>query len=465
MDEQIQRTYNSVRAMRDSSSSQRSGLLKKLASVILSRREEIHRALHSDFGKPKAEVDLTEIFPLLSEIKHTSKNLKGWMAHQKVATPTPLLGTRSYVRYEPQGFVLVIAPWNYPFLLALHPVVSAIAAGNAVILKPSEMTPHTGNIIESIVKEVFERDEVTVVQGGVEVTQQLLQKDFDHIFFTGSPGVGKIVMEAASKNLTPVTLELGGKSPTIIDETADLDLAAERICWGKFVNGGQTCVAPDYLLVPETLQSDLVKKLKGCIEKSYGLNFEEVKKSPDLCRIVNEKHFLRLKKVLSQTIETGGEVVVGGELDNDTLVIEPTILTNIDLSSPIMEEEIFGPLLPILTYKDESQLEEIVKRHPNPLALYVFSKDDDFSDRIIHKIPSGGACVNNTLIHLSNHNLPFGGVRTSGIGCYHGHDGFKAFSHKRAVLKQGALSFTNKFYPPYTGGVQKVIDLTLKYFS
>ena len=447
---------------RTSSPFNRKEKLKKLLNVILDFSKEIEEAIYKDFKKPSAEVKLTEIFTVTSEIKHALKHLSGWTKAKKVKTPINLFGTSSRVIYEPKGVSLIISPWNFPFQLAIGPLISAVAAGNCVILKPSELSPHTSKVIKKVIDSVFDESEAAVILGGKEVSQELLSLPFDHIFFTGSTYVGKKVMEAAARNLTSVTLELGGKSPVIIHKSADIRTTAERITWGKFINAGQTCIAPDYLLVPESIKNDLVNGIKKQVIKFYG-SIDEIIDNKDYSRIINKSHFYRLLNILDKTVKEGGKLEIGGITNERDNFIQPTIISNVKINHSVMQEEIFGPILPIITYKNEVDLYEIINENPRPLALYIFSSNKSFTEKIIQKIPAGGTAINDTIIHFVNPNLPFGGVKFSGIGKSHGFYGFKEFSNERSILKQRKLSLLRMFYPPYTNKVLKMIDLTIKY--
>lgn len=439
--------------------------LEALRSWIKANREAIRQAMHTDFGKPAAEVDTTEILPVLEEIKQALENLDRWAAPKKVDAPLTMLGTRSTILYEPKGVCLIISPWNYPFNLSAGPLVSALAAGNAVIIKPSEMTPHTSALIKRMVQEIFKNNEVTAIEGGTQTSQELLKLPFDHIFFTGSPSIGKVVMKAAAENLTSVTLELGGKSPTIVTESANVKMAAQRIAVTKFINNGQTCIAPDYVLAHERVAPDLIKHLKEQIPILFGGIDKNIAASPDYARIVNEKHFARLSDLLREAEMKGAKVETGGELDFSQRLIHPVVLSNISRESRVMEEEIFGPILPVLTYTSFDEAVDYINSKPKPLALYIFGTGRTEINRIKKETSSGTVCINDCAIQFLHPNLPFGGVNTSGIGKSHGYYGFLAFSNEKPVLRQrsGFTAF-KLFYPPYTKGVQRMIDWVLKLF-
>jgi len=435
--------------------------LKKLKTSLLEHRDEVRQAMWNDFQKPEVEVDLTEIYPTVKEIKHTIKNLKRWMKPRKVSTPIAMLGSTSYIQYQPKGVVLIISPWNYPINLTLIPLVTAVAAGNCVILKPSEHTPNSSRVMEKIVKAVFEEKEVAMVQGAVDTSQALLELPFNHIFFTGAPAIGKIVMEAASKHLTSVTLELGGKSPTVIDETADLKKAASRISWGKFTNTGQTCIAPDYLLVHESVKDELIEELKQKIQEFYG---SDSKASEDYPRIVNEQHLQRLKGYLEDAKGKGAEFISGGQSDESDNYLSPTLAVNVPEDATLSQEEIFGPILPIYTYSDLQEAIDYINSKEKPLALYIFSRNQKNINRILQDTRAGGTSINQTVMHFTNNSLPFGGDNNSGIGKSHGWFGFEAFSNARSILRQRwPVSTTDLAAPPYTKFKRMLADFTLKW--
>lgn len=414
----------------------------KLKKSIQARESLINQALKEDLGKSTFETYATEIGFILDEIGHTLKNIDEWSKPKKVKTPLTLFPGKSTVYPDAYGVVLIISPWNYPFQLCLSPLIGAVAAGNRVVIKPSEFAPKTSSVIQLILEDVFKKDEVILVEGGVEETQILLTQKFDYIFFTGSTMVGKIIMRAASEYLTPVTLELGGKSPCLIEESANLDMAAKRCAWGKFLNAGQTCVAPDYVLVPRHLQEEFISKLKNHLQVFYG----NVKSSKDYPRIINEKHFDRLMSLVVPE-----KLAIGGDSSREEKYISPTVMKDVSWNDKVMEDEIFGPLLPIIPYDSlPDAIEQIVTR-PKPLAFYVFSENESKRQEIITKVPFGGGCINDTVIHLANPNLPFGGVGTSGIGSYHGKKSFDTFTHYKSVFEQGSLVDIPLRYPPYEG--------------
>lgn len=422
--------------------------LIKLLHAIEENENEIAKALYKDFKKSEFEAYLTETFIVISELKHIIKNINKW-AKPKMVLPSILnFPSLDYVYKEPYGNVLIISPWNYPFQLAVSPAIAAIAAGNSVTIKPSELTPNTSALIEKIFSNLFEKSHVEVIQGGIETSQALLAKRWDYIFFTGSVNVGKIVAKAAANNLTPVTLELGGKNPCIIDKNCDLDIAAKRLVWGKFVNAGQTCIAPDYLIVEKSIKENLIQKLINEIEISYSINQQQ---SADYPRIISKKNWERLVNFTKQQ-----NIVYGGKHDENELFLSPTLIDEPSLESPVMHEEIFGPILPILTYEHKNDIEQIVQKFEKPLALYVFSNDKKFSEELISKFSFGGGCVNDTLIHFANNRLPFGGVGFSGIGAYHGKLSFDIFSHQKAIVKKATWLDIKLRYAPYKNKIETI---------
>lgn len=419
----------------------RKSRLQALKNMLKNYESEIYRALKKDLNKSAHEALTTELGFLYMEIDFAIKQLKNWMEPEKADAPITHKGTKNFIHKEPYGVALIIAPWNYPLHLAIAPAIGAIAAGNTVVLKPSEFTGETSKLLADMIQRTFDRDYFTVVEGAKDVSQQLLEQRFDYIFFTGSSNVGKIVMQQASKHLTPVTLELGGKSPAIVDKDANIDLSAKRIIWGKFTNAGQTCVAPDYIYVHEKVKSKLIKAMKKNIHSLYG---KKPLDNKDYVRIVHKNHFTRLKNFLSN-----GQVIHGGATNEENLSIEPTLIDEISWNDPIMQEEIFGPLLPIMTFDKLDNLVTELKKGEKPLALYYFGEKEKAQRKVMENVPFGGGCINDTLYHLANQNLPFGGVGTSGMGSYHGKYGFDTFSHKKSIMKQ-----TTKFDIPlrYPGG-------------
>ncbi|MBS2032468.1 MAG: aldehyde dehydrogenase family protein [Deltaproteobacteria bacterium] len=446
--------------LRTSTASERIAKIKKLRDAVTARAEAFYAAGQADFRKPTAEMDLTEILPIVQEANDAIRKVKSWMKPQRVWPSMAMVGSRGWVQYQPKGRCLIVSPWNYPVNLTFGPLVSAIAAGNTAIIKPSEMTPNLTRVMGEVVREVFSEDEVAFFEGDAAVAQALLDLPFDHIFFTGSPAIGKVVMAAAAKNLTSVTLELGGKSPTIVDQSADLDAATQNILWGKYTNDGQTCIAPDHVYVHRSVKDAFVQKARAALTKSYG-EPSGWKQSPDLAHVVNARHTKRVKALLDDAVSRGAKVIVGGEVDESANFVAPTLLEDIPADAKIMEEEIFGPLLPIIAFDDVDEVIRKVNAEPKPLALYMWSKTQKNIDRVLEQTSSGGACVNTTVVQFIHGNLPFGGVNNSGIGNAHGHFGFKAFSHERAVVRP-QISLVSFFFPPYTDKVKKMIRMLLK---
>ena len=417
--------------------------LQSLRALVRDHESRIHEALAADLGKPAFEAFASETGFVLSECSHALQNLETWMEPERVKTPLTFFPAKSFVRREPKGLVLILAPWNYPFQLVMAPLAAALAAGNCSILKPSEWAIHTSELVSELVPSYFSAELVSTITGDARIAQALLAQRFDHIFFTGGQEVGRIVATAAAKHLTPVTLELGGKSPAIIDEKVDLEVAARRVTWGKFLNAGQTCIAPDYLLVPESSAEDFISLMKQNIRRFFG---DDPKTSPDFARIVNHRHFDRLSQYLEE-----GRVVAGGETDRDERYIAPTILADLSEDAKSLEEEIFGPILPVLTYRTLDEAIETTLRHPDPLALYFFSKDRKNQARVMEEIPFGGGALNETLVQFSNPALPFGGRGGSGSGSYHGRHGFETFSHRKSIVEGNTLLDPPVRYPPYAG--------------
>lgn len=419
--------------------------LKKLSKAIKSYESDILEALYTDLGKNKVEAYATEIGITLKSIKNARKELKNWTKTKNVDTPLYLFPTKSYIKKEPYGTVLIIAPFNYPFQLVFEPLIGAIAAGNTAIIKPSELTPNVARVIKRLINETFDANYIEVIEGGIEETQTLIHLPFDYVFFTGSENVGKIVYQAASENLVPVTLELGGKSPVIVDETANIKVASERICFGKFTNAGQTCVAPDYILVHESVKDDLITALSKTLREFYGQNIQQ---SPDYGRIVNLKHYHRLTSLLNSAQMN---IVFGGHSDEDERYIEPTLLDHVTNDSAIMQEEIFGPILPILTYQSLDEAIAFIHQRPKPLSLYLFSEDENATQRVINELSFGGGAINDTLMHLANPKLPFGGVGASGMGRYHGKYSFDTFTHEKSYIFKSTRLESGVHLLPYKG--------------
>ncbi|MFL6247140.1 MAG: aldehyde dehydrogenase family protein [Thermoanaerobaculia bacterium] len=455
---EIDRIYDAQQRNRASiaatTAAQRLEKLRRFERLMLERRDEIRAAMWEDYRKPAAEVDLSEIYPVVSEARHAARHLRSWMKPKRVSTRLALFGSKSTIVYEPKGVVLIIAPWNFPFNLTLGPLVSAIAAGNCAMVKPSEMTPASTACMRRLVSELFDENEVAIVEGDASVAEELLRKKFDHIFFTGSPAVGKIVMKAAAEHLTSVTLELGGKSPVIVDATANVGEAAKKVAWGKFFNSGQICIAPDYALVHESVRDEFLAKLRASTaalgDASRGV-------------IVNDRHAARVKRLIDQAVEQGAEVALGGATQGRS--IDATILTRVSPDSAVMQEEIFGPVLPVLTYKSLDEAFAMIDAKEHPLVLYIFSRDRKVAREIVRRTRAGGTAINHTMIHFYELDLPFGGVGHSGVGRSHGFAGFEAFSNPRGVLDQRLpFSAIELLFPPYKGKFKEfLIDFTVRW--
>lgn len=416
--------------------------LDALEHFLMEREQDILDALHADLRKPPLEALTSEIGVPTSELRLARKKLAAWMKPERVRTPLLLLPGRSYVYREPLGVTLIIAAWNYPFQLIVLPLIGAVAAGNCAALKPSELAPNVSALLAKWIPKYLDRDAIRVVEGGVPETTALLQENWDHIFYTGNARVGRIVLEAAAKHLTPVTLELGGKSPCIVDESADLETTAKRIVYGKFFNAGQTCVAPDYVLVHDRVHDALVNRMVSSIREFYG---DDPKQSADLSRIVNEQHHARLRRFMD-----GADIVTGGQTDPSERYVAPTIVKNVAEDDPLMQEEIFGPILPVISFSSVESAIGFVNRQAKPLALYLFSRDEAVQDRVLAGTSAGGTAINHVWLHVGVPELPFGGVGESGMGAYHGRHSFEVFSHRRAVLKKGTLPDPPLLFPPYT---------------
>jgi aldehyde dehydrogenase (NAD+) len=423
--------------------------LQHLKALLEEREADLLDALAADLGKPRLEGWATDIGIVINEIEHALRHLAGWMKPERVWTPIAQRPARAAIHREPKGVVLVIAPWNYPVHLLLLPMVGALAAGNCVVGKPSEVTAHTSAALARLVPEHLDRESIAIVEGGVPETQALLAERFDHIFYTGNGRVGRVVMEAAAKHLTPVTLELGGKSPAIVDRDANLDVAARRIAFGKFLNAGQTCIAPDYVLVTREQEQPLIERIGQVIREFYG---PDPAHSPDYARIVNDAHFQRLEKLLGS-----GAPAVGGDSRASERYIAPTVLRDVGADSPVMSDEIFGPILPVLPVADIDEAIRFVNDRDRPLALYLFSESHAVQQRILAETTSGGACVNTTVMHVAVPELPFGGVGPSGMGAYHGKASFDVFSHRKSVLTRPARPDPKIAYPPYTRLKERII--------
>ena len=428
--------------------------LERLESAILHHEDDLYRALKTDLGKSPTESFLCEVGMTLSELRYVKKHVKAW-SRKKTVLPSPAqLPGRCFIQPEPYGVTLILSPWNYPVLLTLEPLIGALAAGNCVVVKPSAYSPHVSALLRQLVEESFPPEYVAVVEGGRRENQALLEQKFDCIFFTGSPAVGREVMEKAAVHLTPVTLELGGKSPCIVDHTADLKLTARRIVFGKLLNCGQTCVAPDYLLVERPVKDRLLREIAGEITRMYGAKPLD---NPDYGKIINEKHFTRLLGLLDRD-----KLVLGGETDPEHLRIAPAVLDGVTEDDPVMQEEIFGPILPVLTVDSLDQAIAFVQARPKPLALYLFTRDKGAQRQVFTQLSFGGGCINDTILHLTSSRLPFGGVGNSGMGSYHGKESFLTFSHRKSVLKSPIWPDLPLRYPPYTEKKNRLARRLLK---
>jgi len=460
LEDLFHRQHLNKQYVRQKSTIERIEKIKRIKVWIVEHRKGIQEALYKDFRKPFTETDGTEILPVKVEIDHTIAHLDEWMHPRKVTTPINLLGSSAYIMYEPKGVVLIMAPWNFPFNLVISPLISAIAAGCCAIIKPSEITPHTSALLARMINELFATNEIAIIEGDSQVAISLLKLPFDHIFFTGSTAIGKLVMKAAAEHLTSVTLELGGKSPVVIDETANIQDTVEKIVWGKFINCGQTCVAPDYVFVHKNKEEEFLANLKAVITSLYG----KTEQTPDYARIVSYKHWERLQHLIQDALQQGAYLETGNITDEKDYYISPTVLTRIHPGMQLMQEEIFGPVLPVLSYDHLNEVVQFISSKDKPLALYIFSDNKKDIEYILTHTTSGGVCINDCVVQFIHPDLPFGGVNTSGIGKAHGFYGFLAFSNERAVLKQRVGYTTIKMlYPPYTKKVKKLINLALKW--
>lgn len=456
---QLQQAYAPIAAR--TTARERIQKLKKIYNYLVENEKEALAALKNDLGKPEVEALAAEIGVVLGNVKDISSKLKGWMADKKVVTPLLFTGSSSYIRHEAKGVALIISPWNYPLQLSLNPLLYAIAAGCTAVIKPSEYSVHTTAFVKKLVDTLFDKKEVVVFTGGVPTSQSLLALPFNHMFFTGSPQVGKIVMKSAAQHLASITLELGGKSPCIIDESAPIDKLAKRLVWGKYYNVGQTCIAPDYVLVHKSK----VGKLETALKKNIARLYDEgngIKASSGYGRIISEKHFDMLSGLLDNALSNGAELVTGGEKDRSQKYFAPTVIRNVSLDSDIMQNEIFGPILPIIPYENIDEALKIIADRPKPLAMYILSNRNRFIKDMLRKTTAGGTVVNDFLIHFANHNLPSGGVNNSGIGKTHGIHGFMAFTNERAVMRNRFLP-TSLFYPPYTKMTRRLAALIGKW--
>ncbi len=447
--------------LRASPARERLERIARLASAVRSEADALRAALHDDLGKPAPESDLTELFPVLQEARYLARHLRRWMRNRHVMPTAATLGTRARVRYEPRGTSLIISPWNYPVNLTLIPVLDAFAAGCPVIVKPSEFTPATSACLRRLINSNFPPEDAMSIEGGVETAKGLLDLPFEHFFYTGGGRVAGEIMRAAARNLASVTLELGGKSPTVIDQSADLSRAARILTWAKFANAGQTCIAPDYVYVHAAIAVDFQKALLEEIARVWGSEPAIRRNNTDYCRIVSTRHTQRLTELLADARSRGARLLFGGEADPAKRYIEPTVVWNPPAGSQLMQEEIFGPILPLLPFQDDEEVIAAINSRPKPLALYIYARDRKFIRRIIGSTSSGGVVINHSMLHVLHERLPFGGVGASGLGSYHGFYGFRAFSHERAILED-KFSPSRILFPPYTSLPRRAIALLLK---
>ncbi len=462
---EVQSNPKNVLALRNSSYQDRIAKIKSIYNYILnkSNHDRIAEALYKDLRKSNEEVITTEMTPVILTIKEVCKKLKHWMKDEHVPSPVTMVGMSSFIKYESKGNILIIGPWNYPFQLAIYPLVYAIAAGNTAIIKPSEFSSNTANAISIMIKELFDENEVAVVEGGIPEATALLALPFNHIHFTGSPKVGKIVMEAAAKNLTAVTLELGGKSPVIIDGSTNLNSTAEKVCWGKTLNSGQTCIAPDFALVQENALDGFVEGFKRACEKFYDPNKKGIDQSKDYGRIINDTNFDRVLALLEDAKENGAKVEFGGEVNKQDRYIQPTLLSNINMEMKIMQDEIFGPILPVVPFKNKEDVTELLNSFPSPLALYIMSNNKDNTKYFLDHTVAGGTCINELMLTSVNPHLPFGGVNNSGVGKTGGKHSFMDFSNQRGVIKRKYGNSIKLIYPPFNKQIFKYFQKIIKF--
>lgn len=446
--------------LRSSTVLERITKLKRLRAVILAHRADIVEAAARDFRRPAMEAEFTELMPVLMDISDHCRHLRRWLKPRKVRTTALMLGTRAWTRFEPRGRCLIIAPWNYPITLALGPLVPAVACGNTVMIKTSEVAPHFSAVLVKIIQEAFDEQEVAVFEGDASVATALLSLPFDHCFFTGAPAIGKVVMAAAAKHLTSVTLELGGKSPVIVDPSADIELAAQTLAWGKHVNVGQTCIAPDHIYVHRAVFDRFVDRMRVHLDTWYGEG--KAAQDAELGRMINQRHTRRVEGLIEDAKARGARVLYGGVVDLTSHFVSPTLLTDIPADAQIMHEEIFGPVLPLIVYDEIGEVIDLINAAPKPLAMYIWTRDQAVADRLIEQTSAGGTCINHVAAQFLHHSLPFGGVNNSGIGNYHGEWGIRTFSHERAIVKTYVL-LAKMFFPPYTPWVRRLVDLALRY--
>ena len=454
----LQSDSENLQKLKETSVNERLSKIRSIEKYLLEdvNRENFIRALHTDLRKPANESLTNEYVPVILTIAHVKKYLRSWMNDRYVEQPFTMLGFSSFIRYEPKGMVLIIAPWNYPFQLIINPLIYAIAAGNAVVIKPSEFAIATAAFITNMISDLFPANEVAVCEGDVSVASALLEKPFNHIFFTGSPAIGKIVMLAAANNLASVTLELGGKSPVIVDETTNIKVAAEKIAWGKTMNSGQTCIAPDYLLIHESNKEEFIKYYREVLSKFYNRNNTGIENSSNLARIINLKNLERLRTLMDDAVQNGGTILVGGDINEKDLYIAPTLIENVNIHMKIMREEIFGPLLPMITFRTIKEAVDIVNNLPKPLAFYILSNSKKNIEFVLKHTTAGTTGINELMLNTANQYLPFGGVNNSGVGKSNGMYSFSAFSNERGVVKRkwGTLKM---LYPPYNNTITRLL--------
>lgn len=451
--------------LKHSTANDRIRKLRKMKKWIFAHQQDIRDAVFADFKKPAHEADLTEILPVTAELKDAIAHLRDWMRPKRVSTPMALIGTRTQITYEPKGRSLILAPWNYPFMLTIAPLVSAVAAGCTAIVKPSEFSGQTSELMQKMIGELFVEEEVAMVQGDYTVAQHLTALPFDHVFFTGSPEVGKKVMHAAADHLTSVTLELGGRNPVIVDETAHLSDTARKLVWGKFLNAGQSCMSPNYILVHEKKHDALLEALRKNYEKSYGTQPEAVAQSPNFSRLVHERHATRMASMLEAATTAGAKILVGGQSDPSAQYLAPTILHEVKPGNPILDQEIFGPIMPIMQYKDLDEAFALIRSMEKPLGLYIFSRSRKNINRVIAESSSGNVMVNETTVAFGHTEIPFGGVNHSGIGKAHGHAGFLAYTNEKPVMRQSILlPSTLLAHAPYTKIKNRILNFVIRWF-
>lgn len=453
--------YRTAQAWRQSDARQRIDRLRRLRDAILAHRADFHAALAADFAKPAAEVDLTELMPVTDEAARAIRHLRRWMRPRSVRPTLALLGARAAIRPLPRGRCLIIAPWNYPLALSVGPLISALAAGNTAIVKPSELTPATSALLARVIGATFPPDQVAVIEGDADTARALLALPFDHVFFTGSPAVGRQVAAACAAGPTSVTLELGGKSPAIVTPSADIAAAAATVLWGKLINGGQTCVAPDFILVHESVRDGFVAELSRVLCQRFGANAAARRANPDLARMVSARHAARQAELIADAVAHGARVVEGGDSDIAAGYVAPTIILDPPAGTRVLDEEIFGPTLPIVSYRDIDAVIADLNRRPTPLAAYVWGRDTGDTAPVVAAIAAGGLCINHCVVHFAHGRLPFGGLGPSGLGNAHGEHGFRAFSHLRAELTGSRLMATHLVAPPYTPARRRLIAALL----